>query len=474
MVYEMARKPRGFSRSGAVLLTLFSACLVACGNGSAGATHPDSGAASGSSGGSSSGSSGSSGGDDGGGGTPWDGGAFKHPGVLNTTAQLDFVKAQIAAGKQPWTMALAAAEADTLTQPTYMPATPPATIICGSHSSGADAALCKAEQSDSGAAYGNAILWYLTGQEAFAQKAIQIMDTWSATFMSHGTVLDPLASNQFLQSGWAGCDWAPAAELIKYAHTANGGWPNASRFATMLKNAYLPYVVTDAVHKPFVSSTMADPLVPNGNWESVMICAGMGISVFLDDGDSFNKVLGMWRARVPAYMYLLKDGTYPKPPPLAAGMMPYTPAELSTYWGGQSYPQTFPLPSPDGDGFGQETCRDGTDLHHQEWGYSGLVNAAETAHIQGVDLYGEEKDRIVAAYEFAAKYLNGAAVPSWMCPGGGLHITAKGYNYEVGYNHYANRLGIPMPNTKALLAKLRPTGADNSIVFETLTHGDVH
>ena len=462
----------GFLRALAVLLSLASPCVSACGNSPAAATHPDSG----SSGGSSSGSTGSSSGDDAGLGTPWDGGAFTHPGVLNTTAQLDFVKSQIAAGKQPWTLALQSAEADMLTQATYTPATPTATILCGSHSGGPDAANCKAEQSDSAAAYANAILWYVTGKEAYAQKAIQIMDSWSATFTSHGTPLDPAASNQFVQSGWAGCDWAPAAELIKYTHTMSGGWPNAGRFATMLKTAYLPYVVTDAVEKPFVGSTMADPLVPNGNWESVMICAGMGISVFLDDGESFNKVLAMWRARVPAYMYLLSDGPYPRSPPLAAdaGLMPYTQAQLSVYWGGPASTQPFPLPSPDGNGFGQETCRDTTDMHHQEWGYSGLVSAAETAHIQGVDLYGEEKDRIVAAFEFAAKYLNGAAVPSWLCPGPGLHISAKGYNYEVGYNHYANRLGIPMPNTEKLLGTIRPTGADHSIVFETLTHADVH
>jgi hypothetical protein len=267
---------------------------------------------------------------------------------------------------------------------------------------------------------------------------------------------------------------APAAELIKYTFTANGGWPNADRFATMLKTAYLPYVVTDDVRKPFIGSTQVDALVPNGNWEDVMIDAGMGIAVFLDDGASFQKVLAMWRTRTPAYMYLLKDGTAPNAPPLAEGIMPYTQAQIAQYWGGPSSPQTFPLPSPDGDGFGQETCRDVTDMHHQEYGYAGLVAAAETAHIQGVDLYGEQKDRIVAAFEFAAKYLNGAPVPSWLCPGSGLTVSAKGFNYEIGYNHFANRLGVPMPNTQALLAKIRPTGIDHHMVFETLTHGDVH
>jgi hypothetical protein len=397
-----------------------------------------------------------------------------HPGVVNTQAQLDFVKAQIAANKEPWTSALAAAKANPLAAPTYAPATPQATILCGSKSSGPDAALCKAEQSDSAAAYADAILWYLLGDPTYAQKAIQIMDAWSAVFMSHGAPLDTAATNQYVQSGWTGSNWAPAAELIKYTFTMNGGWPNADRFASMLKAAYLPYVVTDDVRKPFIGSTSANALVPNGNWEDAMIDAGMGIAVFLDDAASFAKVLAMWRTRTPAYMYLVKDGMVPNSPPLAAGVAAYTPAQIAQYWGGPSSPQTFPLPSPDGDGFGQETCRDVTDMHHQEYGYAGLVAAAETAHIQGVDLYGEEKDRIVAAFEFAAKYLNGAPVPTWLCPGSGLKVTARGFNYEIGYNHYANRLGIPMPNTQALLAKIRPTGIDHHMVFETLTHGDVH
>jgi hypothetical protein len=403
----------------------------------------------------------------------WDGGAFTHPGVLGTTEQLDFVKTQIAAGKPPWTGALAAAKADTHAQLTYPPTTPPATINCGPKSTGPDAPFCQAEQDDSLAAYADAIIWYLTGDAMYAQKSIQIMDTWSAIFTSHGKLFDPQASNQFVQSGWTGQDWAAAAELIKYTYTMNGGWPNAARFATMLKTSHLPYVTSDGGRMPFVGSTMTNPLEPNGNWESEMIGAAMHIAVFLDDKDAFARALYMWRTRVPAYMYLLSEGPFPNPPPLVDAGMPYNQMQLDTYWGGNSFPMDFPVPNPDGNGMGQETCRDGTDMHHLEWGYSSLIGAAETAHIQGVDLYGEQRDRFVAAFEFSAKYLNGATVPSWLCPGMGLHVMTIGKTYVIGYNHYANRLGIPMPNTKTLLAQIEPTGASHNVVFETLTHHGV-
>lgn len=43
-----------------------------------------------------------------------------------------------------------------------------------------------------------------------------------------------------------------------------------------------------------------------------------------------------------------------------------------------------------------ETCR---DLGHVQLGYATLVNTAETAWQQGIDLYGEEQDRLIAGAE---------------------------------------------------------------------------
>ena len=48
---------------------------------------------------------------------------------------------------------------------------------------------------------------------------------------------------------------------------------------------------------------------------------------------------------------------------------------------------TFPQPPLRGAGVCQETCR---DFGHMQMGFGACVNAAETAFIQGVDLYGEQ------------------------------------------------------------------------------------
>jgi hypothetical protein len=89
-----------------------------------------------------------------------------------------------------------------------------------------------------------------------------------------------------------------------------------------------------------------------------------------------------------------------------------------------------------------------------------------------VDLIGDEQKRISAALEFHAQYLDGTAVPSWLC-GGSLTAVSADPMWEIGYNQYATTLGLALPNTKALVLKQRPSAADHHMVWETLSHGDI-
>ena len=69
---------------------------------------------------------------------------------------------------------------------------------------------------------------------------------------------------------------------------------------------------------------------------------------------------------------------------------------------------------------GQESCR---DLGHVELGYMTLINSAETAFHQGVDLYAEEQERLIAGAELHASLLAAEPearrqpVPAWLCGG---------------------------------------------------------
>ncbi|MEU1163951.1 alginate lyase family protein, partial [Streptomyces sp. NPDC005921] len=157
---------------------------------------------------------------------------FVHPGVTVSKAQLDFARTEVLAGAQPWKAAYDQMMASKYADLNRTPA-PRATVECGSYSNPNYG--CTDEREDAIAAYTDALAWYITKDARYAQKAIQIMDAWSATLTSHTN------SNAPLQTGWAGSSWPKAAEIIKYTYT--GSWANQARFATMLRNVYLPTVI---------------------------------------------------------------------------------------------------------------------------------------------------------------------------------------------------------------------------------------
>ncbi|MFJ4840231.1 alginate lyase family protein [Streptomyces sp. NPDC088746] len=358
--------------------------------------------------------------------------AFTHPGVTVSEGQLDFARGKVGAGAQPWKGAFDQMMASKYADPSRT-AKPRATVECGSYSNPNYG--CTDEREDAIAAYTNALAWYITRDERYAKKSIELMDAWSAVIKSHTN------SNAPLQTGWAGSSWPKAAEIIKHSYT--GTWSNSGRFATMLRDVYLPQVINGSNS--------------NGNWELSMMEAAVGISVFLDDKTSYDKAMAKFRTRTAAYVYLASDGAVPRTVP---SQNLDTTAKIVKYWQGQS---TFVT------GLTQETCRDFT---HTGYGISAIAHIAETSRIQGQDLYGTDVgERLRQALGFQSKYELGEPAPAWLC-GGSLH-TGLGPVTEVGYNALHNRLGTAMTNTQRLTERNRPAGSNNLFVaWETLTHGD--
>ena len=120
----------------------------------------------------------------------------------------------------------------------------------------------------------------------------------------------------------------------------------------------------------------------------------------------------------------------------------------------------------------QESCR---DLGHVSLGYATLVNFAETAYHQGVDLYEEKADRLITGAELHASLLAETPrgvrqpVPKWLC-GGTLRGAQNGSTWFMLHHHFHRRLGRPMPNVSALLARVRPFCWDH-MCWEAMTHG---
>jgi hypothetical protein len=358
--------------------------------------------------------------------------AFVHPGLLSSAAELTERRGR--AGDPRFAAMLAATAASPYAALDWRPR-PRASVLCGPYSR--PDVGCNDEKRDATAAYTHALLWAITGAPAHARKAAEILDAWSGTLVEHA------GHNAPLQSAWVASLVVRAAELLR--HTSDL-WPPAqvARFSAMLERSYLPYVVGGMP-------------AYNGNWELSMIEATMAMGVFLDDGALFDRAVEMWRRRVPAYFYLRGDGARPVAPP---GTHQFDgEAALVEKWYGQT---TFV------DGLCQETCR---DLGHTMYGLAAALDAAEIAQHQGVDLYGEQARRLVAAMELHAGFLLGDPAPPWLC-GGHLKLS-RPVTFELGYHHFHDRLGLALPRTSALIRqRIRPSGADHHMAWESLTHAD--
>jgi hypothetical protein len=323
--------------------------------------------------------------------------AFVHPGALVTRAELDFARAKVAAGQQPWTGALSWMQSRSDASLSYTPAPVPdvSQDAYGTNDVGGWDMMY-----DARAAYLHALLWAVTDNAANAQKSIQILNAWSSTLRSIGGV------NGKLIGAGALTGFENAAELLKHG---NAGWSasDQAKFVTMLRTIGYPLI------QDFQPGY-------NGNWDAIITHSMMDMGVFLDDQAIFDRAANYYRNGV----------------------------------GNGSLPNYV---SPDGTT--QETAR---DCEHETMGISGLVGSAETAWHQGIDLFGHLNNLLFAGVE-------GVASRAYNC---GLMPTPYPC-WEMAYNHFHDTLGLPMPNTALVLAKIgvRPEGYGpmTGIGYGTLT-----
>ena len=354
---------------------------------------------------------------------------FNHPGVLLNRAQLDLLRQRVADSVEPQKTAFAALLASPLADLNYTPS-PRATVECGPNSK--PDLGCKDERRDATAAYTQALAWHITGNEKYARNAIRIMNAWAGALTGGHT-----NENGPVQAAWAGSVWPRAAEIIRYTAPF---WAkeDIARFGQMLATQYVP--------------SLSDGSDENGNKELAMSEALVAIGVFTDNRITFAHGVRMWRGRTPATIYLTTDGPIPLPPP--NGLQKTAP------WSNKGKQTPFV------DGLLQETMR---DPHHANMAFASMVNAAETALLQGVDLYAEQGKRIVAAMEYQAQFL----APNLTRAPANTEFSLQP-TWEIAYNHFHTRLGVKLPLMAKVIPTNRPTTADlNHMVWETLTHGDV-
>ncbi|MEP6668696.1 MAG: alginate lyase family protein [Chthoniobacter sp.] len=328
---------------------------------------------------------------------------FVHPGLLHTQADLDRMRQRVKAGEEPWKSGFEMLRRDGQSRADWKLRGPFEVVTRASQNSPGNSQMVV----DGNAAYQNALMWCVTGDEKYARKATEILDAWAKTLRK----MD--GRDVQLSAGLNGFKYVNAAELMRYTYPA---WPreNVARVEHMLRDVVLPPIQDFA--------TFA-----NGNWDAGCLATMMSIGIFCDDRSLFDRAVDYYRH--------------------GAGN-----GRLTHYVINEA-------------GQCQES---GRDQQHTQLGLALLAEACETAWHQGVDLYAEADNRLLKGFEYTAKYNLGndvPFVPDVDTTGKYRHqkIATEGRGtlrpiYEMVWNHYQNRRGIPAPFTKQAADQLRPEG----------------
>lgn len=193
-------------------------------------------------------------------------GQFTHPGIAHSRESIDFVKARIAAGEQPWLAAWERLNESRYSSADWKPQ-PFEHVERGPYN---DPNIGSSEfSSDARAAYNHALCWALSNEEAHAKKAVEIINAWSGTLESVGN------HDARLLIGMSGYHFCIAAEILRHTWSK---WPDdeQSRFESMLRDVWYPVI------KDFYPTA-------NGNWDASMLQVMTAMGVFLDDQQMFDR-----------------------------------------------------------------------------------------------------------------------------------------------------------------------------------------
>ena len=392
---------------------------------------------------------------------------FNHPGLLNDLEELQLIKKKIEAGEEPWKSAFESMKATKWASLEHKPH-PHENTSAGIFGAGGGPGGVYDEDDDSIAAYTHTLMWIFTGDERHAQKAVEILNAWSAVLKEHGGII------WYLQTSWEGNMFAQSAELLRSTYPK---WKkeDIARFSEMLNKVFLPILHNRMAY---------------GNREFSVINALMAIGVFNNDRGAFLEGMSHWVSYVPNWIYLKEDGPVPLKPnywltspsneelaKMDADLFP-DPAKAwfnvevknlgddrsgfvkvgstsQSIDGKPNYKResTWNKASEEAfvDGLCAETFR---DLGHCELGFSVLINAAEIAWHQGIDLYSIHSKRITAFMELQSLLRIGDPIPKVFYRVQPTGISAA---FEIAYNHYHHRMGIDLPNTRMLIEQaIRP------------------
>jgi len=339
---------------------------------------------------------------------------FIHPGALHTQADFDRMKTKVTQHLQPWTDGW-----NVLIKNPHaaLAWTPRAQSVIYRGYNGTDKENYALLFNDAAAAYALALRWKVSGDAAYADKAVSVLDAWSRKL----THIDG-TSDKFLASGIYGYQLANAAEIMR----TYPRWPaqDFNRFKSLMLDVFYPMN-----HDFLVNHNGAKIDHYWANWDLANMDSMIAIGILTDRRDIYDEAVEYF-----------KHGK-------GNGAIDHVVWKL--------YP----------DGLGQ-TQESGRDQGHNTLNAAELGAFCQMAWSQGDDLFGYQNNRVMQGMEYIAKYNSGQDVPYTPYRNSDVTqdvISNKGRGdtrpvWELFYNHYVVLKGLDAPYISALAKNVRPEG----------------
>jgi hypothetical protein len=362
--------------------------------------------------------------------------SFVHPGLLHTQADFDRMAQKVAAQASPWLDDWKVLIANSHASLSWTPR-PQVEVDRG----GTGTQNYSLLYNDIAAAYACALRWKVSGDTAYADKAVQIMNAWSSTLQRLGG-----DSNVDLAAGIYGYEFANAGEIMR----SYPGWAAAdlAAFQAMMRNIFYPIN-----HDFLVRHNGTEITHYWANWDLCNIASIMAIGVLCDDHGLFDEAVN----------YFLSG---PGNGAIAQAVYYVHPGYLGQW---------------------QES---GRDQGHNTLGIALGGAICEMAWNQGIDLYGYDNNRFLAGAEYVAKAnLRQPDGTYNMVPYvtyANVDVTQTQFStasqgtirpcWALVYNHYVNRKGLAAPWSEKFAQQIQPEGGGgnygpNSGGYDQLGYG---
>ncbi|ARN56036.1 Alginate lyase [Sedimentisphaera salicampi] len=341
---------------------------------------------------------------------------FEHPSALHSKEELNLMKEKVDAEEQPWLSGW-----NMLLSSPYNNFGWPAYNVDYISRGGASDNYTRCQQ-DAHLIYTQALRWHITGDTAYADRAVHIANVWSDLIGLQGN------SNRSLAAGICGFLFAASGDLL----SSYPGWEDEDKkaYKDMMMRVFYPENLDFLWRHHDTFWREGGNTHYRLNWDTANMASMAAIGVLCDNRAVYEQALDFFK-------YGPGNGRVER----AAWYI-----------------------HPNGLGQGEEA---GRDQGHNLGGWYFMAMLCKIAWNQGDDLFGYDNNRVLRAFEYNAKYNLGHNVPYTRHQNcdmgyteGSVSSAGRGlggyYQYELVYNHYEKQKGIAAPWSKRAAEQLRP------------------